>query len=83
MDSLSLACSCGQRKLSEQADVLTLTNRRWMALRYTKVNVHAQCRSCNRFDEGGIWSYTRFMLKTYGEDLLEHVKNHTNGRIAS
>lgn len=48
-----------------------------MALRYDERNCHAQCRSCNRFDEGNQVGYTRFMLKKYGEDtvdLLESMK---------
>lgn len=76
-DGFFVCCSCGQRKPFEQADAGHFINRRWMALRYDERNVHAQCRSCNRFDEGNMIGYTRFMLKTYGEDivdLLESVK---------
>nr|DAT46555.1 MAG TPA: NinG recombination protein [Caudoviricetes sp.] len=70
-------CSCGQLKPYEQADCGHFINRRWMALRYDERNCHAQCRSCNRFDEGNQVGYTRFMLKKYGEDtvdLLESMK---------
>lgn len=48
-----------------------------MALRWREDNVHMQCRSCNRFDEGNAVGYARFMLKKYGDahvDLLESMK---------
>ena len=67
-DGFFICCSCGQRKPFEQADAGHFINRRWMALRYDERN---------RFDEGNMVGYTRFMLKTYGEgivDLLESMK---------
>lgn len=76
-DGVFVCCSCGQLKPFEQADAGHFINRRWMALRWDERNVHAQCRSCNRFDEGNAVGYTRFMIKTYGEDtvdLLERMK---------
>jgi hypothetical protein len=74
-DGFFICCSCGQRKPFEQADAGHFINRRWMALRYDERNVHAQCRSCNRFDEGNMIGYTRFMLKTYGEDIVDLLES--------
>lgn len=76
-DGVFTCCSCSQLKPYEQADAGHFINRRWMAIRWDERNVHAQCRSCNRFDEGNSVGYTRFMLRTYGEDtvdLLESMK---------
>lgn len=74
-DGFFICCSCGQRKPFEQADAGHFINRRWMALRYDERNVHAQCRACNRFDEGNMIGYTRFMLKTYGEDIVDLLES--------
>lgn len=68
-------CSCGKTKLFEQADAGHFINRRWMAIRWDERNVHAQCRSCNRFDEGNSIGYTRFMLKKYGEDVVDLLES--------
>jgi hypothetical protein len=48
-----------------------------MATRWDERNVHAQCSSCNRFDEGNLTGYYRFMLEKYGQqtiDILESMK---------
>lgn len=42
------------------------------------MNCHAQCRTCNRFDEGRKDRYKEFMLNEYGQqhvDLLLVRKN--------
>lgn len=75
-----LCCSCRQMKPSSQMDAGHFINRRWLATRWREDNVHGQCRSCNRFDEGNAVGYTRFMLSKYGEshvDYLESLKNAT------
>lgn len=46
-----------------------------------KKNCNAQCRSCNRFDEGNIQGYRRGLITKYGEPtvlLLESMKNQVN-----
>lgn len=70
-DGLFICCSCGQLKSYEQADAGHFINRRWMALRWDERNVHAQCRSCNRFDEGNNVGYLRFMERKYGSDTVD------------
>lgn|SRR5574343_345199 len=72
-----VCCSCGEMKPFEQADAGHFINRRWMMVRWDERNVHAQCRSCNRFDEGNGAGYTRFMMRNYGDpviDILEASK---------
>ena len=73
-------CSCWQMKPYEQADAGHFINRKWMATRWREDNVHAQCRACNRFDEGNAIGYARFMQKKYGDehvDRLFAIKNMT------
>lgn len=63
-------CSCGQIKEYRLGDAGHFINRRWMALRWDERNVHMQCSSCNRFDEGNSAGYYQFMFKKYGEDVI-------------
>lgn len=70
-DDMFICCSCGRMMPYEQADAGHFINRRWMAVRWDERNVHAQCRSCNRFDEGNNIGYTRFMQRTYGDDMID------------
>ena len=73
--------SCGQWKRFEQADCGHYVNRQHMSLRYSEMNCNAQCRKCNRFQEGNIQGYRKGLIEKYGEDkveLLESMQNQTN-----
>lgn len=73
--------SCGRILPFEQADCGHYINRKHMSLRFSEKNCNAQCRSCNRFDEGNIQGYRRGLITKYGEPtviLLEAMKNETN-----
>ena len=72
--------SCGQIKPIEQADCGHYINRQHMATRFSEMNCNAQCRSCNRFDEGNMQGYRRGLVQKYGEQrvlLLEAQKYET------
>ena len=72
--------SCGRILPYEQADCGHYINRQHMSLRFNEKNCNAQCRKCNRFDEGNIQGYRRGLIKKYGEQivaLLEYQKNET------
>ena len=72
--------SCGQVKPFEQADCGHYVNRQHMALRFSTVNCNAQCRKCNRFDEGNLQGYRAELIRRHGEDkvlLLESMKYQT------
>ena len=71
--------SCGRILLYEQADCGHYINRKHMATRFDEMNCNAQCRSCNRFDEGNIQGYRRGLVAIYGEQkvtLLEAKKHN-------
>lgn len=73
--------SCGQIKPFEQADCGHYINRKHMSLRFSEKNCNAQCRLCNRFDEGNIQGYRRGLIAKYGEPtvlFLESMKNEIN-----
>lgn len=62
--------SCGRILPIEQADCGHYINRRHMATRFSEDNCHAQCRSCNRFDEGNIYNYRKTLFRLFGEEKL-------------
>lgn len=73
-----LCISCGRIKPISQADCGHYINRQHMATRFSEVNCNAQCRSCNRFDEGNMSGYRAGLVRKYGETkvvLLEAQKN--------
>ena len=72
--------SCGRILPYEQADCGHYINRKHMATRFDEMNCNAQCRSCNRFDEGNMQGYRRGLVAEYGEQkvlILESKKNTT------
>ena len=72
--------SCGKIKPINQADCGHYINRKHMATRYSEMNCNAQCRSCNRFDEGNMMGYRRNLVWRHGENkvlLLESMKYET------
>lgn len=73
--------SCGRKLPICQADCGHYINRQHMSLRYSEINCNAQCRACNRFDEGNIQGYRRGLIEKYGEEkviLLEAMKYSMN-----
>ena len=52
-----------------------------MATLFNEKNCNAQCRKCNRFDEGNFQGDRRGMIAKYGEPtvlMLEAMKNQIN-----
>lgn len=73
--------SCGRVLPIDQADCGHYVNRSHMSLRFSELNCHAQCRHCNRFQEGNIQDYRKGLIQKIGEQkvlLLEASKNVTN-----
>lgn len=73
--------SCGRVVPFDECDNGHYVNRQHMALRYSELNCSAQCRKCNRFDEGNIQGYRKGLIKKIGlekVELLESMKYNTN-----
>jgi hypothetical protein len=73
--------SCGRVLSIDQADCGHYVNRSHMSLRFSEANCSAQCRFCNRFQEGNMQDYRKGLIQKIGEQkvvLLEAQKNITN-----
>lgn len=66
--------SCGKFTPYEQLDAGHFINRKWHSTRWNELNVHAQCRACNRFDEGNKGGYAIYMLNNYGQKKVEYLQ---------
>ncbi len=59
--------SCNKIVAWKESDCGHYINRKHNSTRYDEKNCNAQCRSCNRFDEGNIQGYRQGLIKKYGE----------------
>lgn len=72
--------SCGKIVAWKESDCGHYINRKHNSTRYDEKNCNAQCRSCNRFDEGNIQGYRKGLIAKYGEyavKILEMKKYNT------
>lgn len=72
--------TCGKVKPFEQADCAHYVKRSCMALRWSEMNCHIGCRYCNRYLDGNMLEYRKWMVKKYGEQqvgLLESRRFET------
>lgn len=70
--------SCGSIYPIREADCGHYINRSHMSTRFSEINCNAQCKHCNRFDEGNMSGYRHGLVMKYGEQrvlLLESSKN--------
>lgn len=70
--------SCGRVLPIEQADCGHYINRKHMATRFSEVNCNAQCRSCNRFDEGNMSGYRAGLVAKRGETMVTLLEAQRN-----
>lgn len=70
--------SCGRTLPIEQADCGHFINRSHMSLRFSELNCNAQCRHCNRFDEGNFSGYEEGLIKKIGKTKVRLLKAQRN-----
>ena len=72
-DGYGKCISCGKICSYENLDCGHFINRRHLSLRWNEKNSNAQCRSCNRFDEGNNIGYITGMIRKYGEGVINEM----------
>lgn len=77
--------SCGKPITFNTSDCGHYINRKHMSTRFDEQNCNAQCRACNRFDEGNIQGYRKGLIEKYGEDAVEllEIKKFNTCKIGS
>lgn len=66
--------SCGKVYPIGNADCGHYINRKHMSTRFSEVNCNAQCRQCNRFDEGNMSGYRLGLIRKYGEQRVAFLE---------
>jgi 5-methylcytosine-specific restriction endonuclease McrA len=67
--------SCGREDLWQNMDCgHFIPKSRGASIRYVEENCHPECPACNRFDEGHLIGYTRYMIEMYGNDKIDELK---------
>jgi len=66
--------TCGQIKPIDQADAGHYISRVKKAVKFDELNVHAQCRHCNRFQEGNHFIYRKWLIEKYGIEAVEALE---------
>lgn len=70
--------SCGAIHHWKDVDCGHFVNRSHMGTRYSERNCNAQCRKCNRFDEGNNIGYTRGLISKYDVKVLAELEVKKN-----
>jgi hypothetical protein len=66
--------TCGRTLPIEQADAGHYISRVKKAVKFDELNVHAQCRKCNRFEEGNHFIYRKWLVEKYGEATVADLE---------
>lgn len=75
--------TCGKIIFWKDGDAGHAINRAHMSTRFDEMNVHLQCRYCNRFREGEIVEYTQALVRKYGQSRLDILlaKKHFTSKM--
>ena len=77
LNGYAQCCTCGSVKFWKEMDAGHFVGRQFKSLKFSEQNVNAQCRYCNRFNEGMKHKYAKFLDEKYGEGtamLLDGTK---------
>lgn len=77
-----LCCSCEKRFHWKVMDCGHFISRRHLSTRYVEENAHPEDKYCNRFNHDHHIGYTQFMIKTYGNDMIEWLKKESKRTLS-
>lgn len=80
-NGIGFCCSCGKVIHYSNSDAGHFINRKHKLIRFSEINVHAQCRECNRFDEGNMVGYYQFMINKYGDSVVKKLQISKNTTV--
>lgn len=65
--------TCGVTKHWKEMQAGHYESRGHYATRWDVQNVHVQCVGCNVFKKGNYTQYARYMVRRYGDDILDEM----------
>jgi hypothetical protein len=66
--------TCGRTLPIDEADAGHYITRARKSVMFDEMNVHAQCRHCNRFQEGNHFIYRSWLVEKHGEKKVEALE---------
>jgi hypothetical protein len=73
--------TCHRRAHWKEMDAGHLVSRRWKAVKYDERNVHAQCKSCNRFNAGEQLKMSHYIDKKYGSGTAKMLSDISRCKV--
>ena len=70
---------CGKFKRIERGDCGHLHSRKHMATRFDELNVHAECRACNRFSADHLIKYQENLIRLIGQEEFDKLNIRSKG----
>lgn len=70
-NGLARCVTCG--KVISDPDCGHFISRRFQATRYDEQNAHAQCKRCNRFQNGNQYEHGKAIDRMYGEGVADEL----------
>lgn len=78
---LSECVTCGKIKEWRYQHCGHYVSRTCLPLRWDEKNTHVQCVACNLYKEGNKPNYTIYLIKEYGNDVLEYFEAKKNNTM--
>jgi hypothetical protein len=78
VDGIATCVTCGVKKPWKEMQAGHYISRKHLSTRWDEVNVHCQCVGCNIFKKGAMDEYARFMIKKYGQGVLDDLAEKKN-----
>lgn len=66
--------TCRRTRPIEEADAGHYITRVKKSVMFDEMNVHAQCRKCNRFEEGNHFIYRKWLVEKFGGEKVDELE---------
>ena len=70
--------TCGKRDHYKRMHGGHFVPGRRMSVLFIELNIHPQCIHCNNYLSGNVMEYERFMLESYGQDVVDEIRDAKN-----
>ncbi|MDD4689055.1 MAG: recombination protein NinG [Eubacteriales bacterium] len=70
-----ICCTCGKLKHRKELQAGHYISGRTNSILFVEDGIHIQCVHCNMFNEGNKSEYEKYMLKRYGKEKCDRLKD--------